>query len=289
LDRKPAAAKKTSVLLPKPKPPPRPQVSMSTTPSYGHAIPSSLSTSRPDAVASSTSWSSSLPLPPVPSVASLPRPSTAVSSAMSATSSSISQAVASASRAVAHLKNVPVPVLSTSLPDSPTTYNYAAAAAPSNEPKGFTDQDDVKNYGSKDWKDMQKEYDDVLTQQETDRMKDVPQRSMPKRLQAKLFSYQEDGVRWLVHKETTFDEIPPFYKEVKPQYGNGKTRYFCSLRKQSYFERPLPTRGSILADGKYSFMIYCCCRHHELEAFFSPNVRGDNILFSYLSAQTWDW
>lgn len=152
----------------------------------------------------------------------------------------MSQAVATASSAVAHLKNVPVPVLSSS---------SVPAATP--VPQGFEDKDDVKEYGNKDWRDQQKDYDDVMTQQEANRMKDVPMRAMPKKLIADLYTYQRDGVRWLTHKETTFDEIPPFYKEVTPFNGKGPSRYYCTLRNRSFLERPQPIRGSILADGKY--------------------------------------
>lgn len=96
---------------------------------------------------------------------------------------------------------------------------------------------------------MQEEFDKLLAEQQDQLMKKVPKRKMPKRVHAKFYSYQEEGVRWLIHKETTFDEISPFYEIKKPMVG--PPMYECMLRGDRFMERPQPTRGSILADGKF--------------------------------------
>jgi hypothetical protein len=103
-----------------------------------------------------------------------------------------------------------------------------------------------------DWKTTQMQLDLLFLKQNKDRMKDVPVIPMPEMLEENgivLFDYQEQGVRWLVHKERTNTAIPPFY--TPRALGNAKDRhwYVCSITGKFHSTRPEPLRHSILADG----------------------------------------
>ena len=132
----------------------------------------------------------------------------------------------------------------------------AAAAA------AFADERDHRN-----WQAVQKELDDIFVQQTKERMRHVPNIDMPKILTRNedltLYDYQQDGIRWLVHKEVSSPvAIPSFYKQKVARPGltskDMSIQYECTLTKRVYETRPQPIRGSILADGTFSFTSWSC-------------------------------
>jgi SNF2 family DNA or RNA helicase len=90
-----------------------------------------------------------------------------------------------------------------------------------------------------------KELDQIFESTKKEQMKNVPAIPMPKQFQVKLFEYQEEGVRWLAHRENDVNDVPPFWKQV--QYGS-VVKWRCSLTGKTH-DKPAPVRGGILADG----------------------------------------
>jgi hypothetical protein len=128
---------------------------------------------------------------------------------------------------------------------------HAAASSTSSaeEPRPAASED-------KDWMTTQKELDELFTKQLKERMDDVPKIDMPEILTnngVKLYKYQKQGVQWLVHKETTHDDLPPFYTERH----FGRIWFENTLTKRMQRERPEPIRASILADGKCQMTMRC--------------------------------
>ena len=137
---------------------------------------------------------------------------------------------------------------------------HAAAAAAEEEARPVASQD-------KDWMTTQKELDELFTMQLKTRMDHVPKIDMPELLTTngvKLYKYQKQGVQWLVHKETTNEALPPFYRERPMGFQKERIWYENKLTKRMQRERPEPIRGSILADGKcydddVLFFFFCVC------------------------------
>lgn len=99
-----------------------------------------------------------------------------------------------------------------------------------------------------DWKSAQKELDKVFAMQSRQRMKGVPKIAMPEIFEkngVKLYEHQVEGIRWLVHKEKTNEEVPPFYK--KRPFGS-KQYWRCRITGTIHKEDPEPLHNSILAD-----------------------------------------
>jgi hypothetical protein len=98
------------------------------------------------------------------------------------------------------------------------------------------------------WQAMQKELDDLFVKQSKERMNGVPLIDMPKILEqngVRLFDHQKDGIRWLVHKEVTNQDVPPFYK---PRKFGAKVYWHCKITGCVIKEDPEPLKHSILAD-----------------------------------------
>jgi hypothetical protein len=128
-----------------------------------------------------------------------------------------------------------------------------ARASPANKPPVVTppavDEEDlpVPAEGRK-WEAMQQELDDLFVKQSKERMCGVPLIDMPNILEqngVSLFDHQKDGIRWLVHKEVTNQDVPPFYKKKK--FGS-KVHWRCTITSLILKEDPEPLKHSILAD-----------------------------------------
>jgi hypothetical protein len=140
------------------------------------------------------------------------------------------------------LSNQPIaPKPAVILPDN------ANAAAPAANPTAAPAPADTTTL-EYDWKETQKELDQLFVKQSNERMNGVPMIDMPNFFEengVQLHDHQKDGIRWLVHKEVTNETIPPFY--VPRQYGS--CEYLrCTLTNIIHKETPAPLRNSILAD-----------------------------------------
>jgi uncharacterized membrane protein YgcG len=93
-----------------------------------------------------------------------------------------------------------------------------------------------------DWETQQKELDAMFDQVHKDQMADVPEYPLSPYLKGvKLYDYQIDGIRWLMHQERS-DKLPPFFKRM-PNRG-----WFCEITQCILAEKPAAMKGCILAD-----------------------------------------
>lgn len=124
---------------------------------------------------------------------------------------------------------------------------------------------------------QQKELNKIFVDSMQEQMKNVPQIEMPVLLKVKLYDYQKDGVRWLVHRENDTESVPPFWKQRK--YGS-QLKWYCSIVNQAQDMKPAPVRGSILADGTYD----------ENATMIQLDQARHFSLFSFLfDFQKWAW
>jgi len=100
----------------------------------------------------------------------------------------------------------------------------------------------------------QLELDAIFDQQQEHKLDGVPAYHHPNgfRQGITLFDYQQDGVRWLLHQETSQnDRVPPFYKQIQLGMMHQNMWWNCSLTNQKTKEAPVSPASSILADGAY--------------------------------------
>eukprot|EP00592_Proboscia_alata_P008112 CAMPEP_0194360760 /NCGR_PEP_ID=MMETSP0174-20130528/8167_1 /TAXON_ID=216777 /ORGANISM="Proboscia alata, Strain PI-D3" /LENGTH=951 /DNA_ID=CAMNT_0039132471 /DNA_START=193 /DNA_END=3048 /DNA_ORIENTATION=- len=98
------------------------------------------------------------------------------------------------------------------------------------------------------WQTQQEQLDKMFDKQVSEKLKDLP--PLPKKLPFSpnlvLYDYQELGIRWLIHQETTCTgRLPPFYQK---KIERGKTVYFCDITNSAQPNLPKQAKGSILAD-----------------------------------------
>lgn len=96
----------------------------------------------------------------------------------------------------------------------------------------------------------QQEYlDKMFDEQAREKLHNLPSIPLPKHLfLSSLLPHQEDGVRWLVSRESG-SNTNPFFKVH--QRSDGTKYHRCSLTGRRQNEAPNPIQGAILADGKH--------------------------------------
>jgi len=95
-----------------------------------------------------------------------------------------------------------------------------------------------------DWKEQQKNLDDMFQNQSKDQLANLPDVEIPVQLTQKLFEHQVQGIQWLVQRERGTQPVP-FYKQTQE---NGKDVWFCEITNSSQSSKPESARGGILAD-----------------------------------------
>jgi SNF2 family DNA or RNA helicase len=99
-----------------------------------------------------------------------------------------------------------------------------------------------------DWRTQQKDLDDMFDKQTKEQLENLPDLEMPSQLtNVTLFDYQVQGIKWLVHNETS-TSLAPFYKQVRE---SGQIKWLCEITNCSQTHEPKRIRGGILADGEY--------------------------------------
>jgi len=95
----------------------------------------------------------------------------------------------------------------------------------------------------------QKELDAMFEENSSSKLHGIPEFVQPAGLKdsVQLFDYQKDGVRWLLHQETSRDRLAPFVKKVEGR--NGEELFKCTLTHRVQSQKPVSPSSSILADG----------------------------------------
>jgi len=123
-----------------------------------------------------------------------------------------------------------------------------------------------------DWKEQQKNLDELFEKQSREQLANLPEIGMPGQLTVKLFDHQVVGIRWLVSRER--NTSTPFYETIQEK---GKTVYFCSITNSSSPQPPKPVQGSLLCDCMGLVRCFLC-------QVFPNNTEMPHILKILLSS-----
>ena len=95
-----------------------------------------------------------------------------------------------------------------------------------------------------DWKCNARSLDEMFDQLQNEQLASLPCIPMPSSFVSprSVFHYQEQGIRWLYHRETC-NLQSPFFKEV---IENGNRAWFSQITNTNQPTEPTPIRGSIL-------------------------------------------
>jgi SNF2 family DNA or RNA helicase len=100
-----------------------------------------------------------------------------------------------------------------------------------------------------DWTEKQKELDKMFEKDASEKFVGIAEFQMPDGFNedVKLYPHQKDGIRWLLHQETT-ENAPSFWSQVALGTNKDRLWWRCKITGQFQKRRPNPIRGSILAD-----------------------------------------
>jgi len=88
--------------------------------------------------------------------------------------------------------------------------------------------------------------DEMFDKQATEKISKLPPYPMPPLLSGvRLFDHQQEGIRWLIHKEK--GALPTYFEERADPITGRKT-WRCTITKCIYRHAPPPVRGGILSD-----------------------------------------
>jgi len=95
---------------------------------------------------------------------------------------------------------------------------------------------------SADWESQQQELDTMFEEIQKKQLENLPDIPIPKQFaKMDLYDYQQQGIRWLYHQETS-DGVPSWFS----RRSNGK--WFCQVSGYQQVKDPRPVRGAVLAD-----------------------------------------
>lgn len=172
------------------------------------------------------------------------------------------QAAVSATTATAMLPpTLPAPMVVAFQPTTTSTATpfttTAAAKEPSSEDTsekkntpadtGAADEEEDVQLSEVDWSDKNIELEEMFDYQRQAQVEELPAYSIsPLLLIKKLYPYQLQGIRWLIHLEDQAHQLPPWYTKR----GGG---FLCSITESYKPRQPPKLGGGILGDGKFRF------------------------------------
>lgn len=98
---------------------------------------------------------------------------------------------------------------------------------------------------------LQRELDRIFEKQAREKFDYIPEYEMPSQFRPglTLFDHQKEGIRWLIHQERS-GGAKAFFNET--QRLDGTKVWQCNISEEIRTIPPNRSKGSILADGKWS-------------------------------------